>query len=107
MNEREFYRTPDRRHGARAAGVDPRPGEDIDRGGQKTSTADPGGMKSTEPTPKIESNSIDPAKRRQEGADEHQPVRGNEPADGEGAGDPVARGERRPAKKNDAEDFRG
>lgn len=107
MNNREFYRTPGRRHSARAAGVDPRPGEDPARGGQKSSTADPGGMKSTEPTAKVELNKIDPKKRRQEGADEHQPVRGNQPADGEGPGDSVARGERHPAKKNDAEDFRG
>lgn len=75
----EVYRTAPRPRGARSGDTDPRPGEDPARGGQKTHVPDPGGMKATEP--KVESNRIDPKKRRQEGADFHQPIRGNEPPD--------------------------
>ncbi len=97
MNDREFYRTPPRSRGARSGGVDPRPGEDPDRGGQKSFTTDPDGMKETEP--KGEANEIDPKKRHQEGADSRQPVRGNEPGKGKTAGDSKARGDNRSAEK--------
>lgn len=52
----EFYRTPTRPRGPRSGGIDPRPGEDPDRGGQKTYVPDPGGMTPTD------SGGIDPAK---------------------------------------------
>ena len=97
MKNREFYRTASRPHGARSGGVDPRPGEDPDRGGQKSFTTDPDGMKATDP--KTETNRIDPEKRRQEGADSRQPVRGNEPSKGKTAGDPKGRGDDRSAEK--------
>lgn len=84
MAERETYRTPQRPRGARAAGADPRPGEGLQRGGQKSHLPDPDGMQPTERERK---------NRQQEGADFHQPVRGNEPPDGEGPGDSAARGE--------------
>jgi hypothetical protein len=97
MNDREFYRTAPRPKGARSGGVDSRPGEDPDRGGQKSFTRDPDGMKETEP--KVSSNEIDPKKRKQEGADSRQPVRGNEPGKGKTAGDAAARGEKRTTEK--------
>jgi hypothetical protein len=43
----ERYRTPKRKHGARSAATDPRPGEMPTRGGQKNYVGDPGGMKPT------------------------------------------------------------
>lgn len=97
MNDREFYKTAQRPRGVRSGGVDPRPGEDPDRGGQKSFTRDPDGMKQTEPM--VEANKIDPRKRKQEGADTRQPVRGDEPGKGKTAGDPKARGEDRTAEK--------
>lgn len=45
-------KTPPRRAGPRAAGIDPRKGEDINRGGQKSYQGDPGGMKPTQPPKK-------------------------------------------------------
>ena len=92
---KEYYRTAQRSRGARSGGVDPRPGEDPDRGGQKSFTSDPDGMKVTEP----KANEIDPKDRRQEGADARQPIRGNEPSKGKTAGDPKGRGEKRTAEK--------
>ena len=46
-----MIRTPDRAHGPRSGGTDPRPGEDPSRGGQKSHVGDPGGMQPTEPQP--------------------------------------------------------
>jgi hypothetical protein len=68
------YHTPPRKRGARAAGVDPRPGEDKDRGGHKTPLTDPDGMKPSEP--------ID---GRQKVTEKDQPIRGKELVDGESA----------------------
>ncbi len=93
---KEVYRTAQRNRGPRSAGVDPRPGEDPDRGGQKSFTTDPDGMKMTEPKA---GNEIDPKDRRQDGADSRQPIRGNEPSKGKTAGDAKARGEDRAAEK--------
>lgn len=45
----EFYRTAPRPKAARSGAVDPRPGEDEDRGGQKTHVSDPDGMEATDP----------------------------------------------------------
>ncbi len=45
----EVYRTAPRPKAARSGAVDPRPGEDDDRGGQKTHVSDPDGMKATDP----------------------------------------------------------
>jgi hypothetical protein len=67
------FRTPDRRHGPRSGGTDPRPGEDTTRGGQKSHVGDPSGMQPTEPQPN------EPKQRRQPGAPPGSPVRGNEP----------------------------
>jgi hypothetical protein len=66
------YRTPPRPRGPRAAGADPRPGEDVARGGQKSLVGEPGGAPPTEPAGA-------PKDRRQQGAPPGQPVRGNEP----------------------------
>lgn len=43
-------KTPPRKNGARAAQINPRKGEDVNRGGQKSYQGGPGGMKPTEPT---------------------------------------------------------
>lgn len=45
-------KTPSRRVGPRAAGINPRQGEDINRGGQKSYQGGPGGMKPTQPPKK-------------------------------------------------------
>lgn len=42
-------KTPPRKAGPRAVGIDPRKGEDVNRGGQKSYQSDPGGMKPTQP----------------------------------------------------------
>ena len=55
-------RTPDPAHGPRSRGTDPRPGEDVTRGGQKSHVGDPSGMQPTEPQPG------EPKQRRQPGA---------------------------------------
>lgn len=41
-------KTPPRKAGPRAAGIDPRKGEDVNRGGQKSYQGDPDGMKPTQ-----------------------------------------------------------
>jgi hypothetical protein len=91
----ETYRTPSRTHGPRSGDTDPRPGEDPARGGQKEYAGDPDGMKPTEEIPA--------GKRRQPGAEFHQPIRGNEPtSEGKTAGDAKLRGEDRTAFKTRA-----
>ena len=79
-NDTPAFRTPDRRHGARSGGTDPRPGEDVTRGGQSSYVGDPGGMQPTEPL-------REPHKRRrQPGAPTHSPIKGNEPPHAEELG---------------------
>ena len=73
-----MMRTPDRPHGPRSGGTDPRPGEDTSRGGQKSPIGDPGGMQPTEPQPgkpeKREPGQPDPPVR-DPGPPPGQPVR--------------------------------
>jgi len=60
----EYYRTPQRKRGARSVGVEPRPGEDPDRGGQKSYTDDPDGMKrNAKPAKRVAVNRETPKKR--------------------------------------------
>ncbi len=80
-------RTPDRPHGPRSGGTDPRPGEDVTRGGQKSHVGDRSGMQPTEPPHGGRKQ------RRQPGAAPGSPVRGNEPPHAEDLGH--TKGERR------------
>jgi hypothetical protein len=55
--EMESYRTAPRPKGATSGGVNPRPGEDPTRGGQKTYDDDPGGVEATDKTKKLDKES--------------------------------------------------
>jgi hypothetical protein len=59
------FHTPQRKRGARSGATDPRPGEDPDRGGQKTYLGDPGGMKpNAKPAKHVARRSLDRASEK-------------------------------------------
>lgn len=55
--EMKSYHTAPRPRGATSGAVNPRPGEDPTRGGQKTYDDDPGGVKATDKTGKLDKES--------------------------------------------------